>query len=52
MYVVIKSLDSFLLPPIFQGPPLLYVLLVTSGKDFDPPADACICSEHFIGGKN
>ena len=19
-------------------------------KDFDPPADACICSEHFIGG--
>jgi len=19
-------------------------------KDFDPPADACICSEHFVGG--
>ena len=19
-------------------------------KNFDPPADACICSEHFVGG--
>ena len=38
--------------PVKKEKRQLWLSAINRPKDFDPPVGACICSEHFVGGKS